>query len=42
MAICVSNGAAGLVQCYCRQGFTGTKVKFDYQHIIINGHHHEI
>ena len=23
MAICVSNGAAGLVQCYCRQGFTG-------------------
>ena len=23
MAICVSNGAAGLVQCFCRQGFTG-------------------
>ena len=23
MAMCISNGAAGLVQCFCRPGFTG-------------------
>ena len=23
MAVCVSNGAGGMVQCFCRAGFTG-------------------
>ena len=30
MAVCVSNGAGGMVQCFCRAGFTGWWKKSHY------------